>query len=103
MMYDADFQFVGFESVSDGMGGVIETDTLGTSFSCHKAPVKVETILREYGLATTKAFKLITKEKINPDESLKLQEVKTKDNYKIIDTLKYSESVYTIFLVEKVI
>lgn len=103
MIYDADFQFISPNSISDGAGGFIETYLSGSSFSCHIAPIKVETILREYGLATTRAFKLITKEKINPDESLTLQEVSSNDKYKIIDTLDYSQSVYTIFLVEKVL
>lgn len=102
MIYDTDFQIVGVESVSDGAGGFTETTELGDSFSFHKAPVKVETMLREYGLTSNKAFKLITKEKINADELSILQEVSTEDNYKIIDSLNYSQSVYTILLVEKV-
>lgn len=102
MRFEDDFQIIGVESVSDGAGGFIETNVLKGSFGFHKAPVKVETMLREYGLTSNKAFKLITKEKINPDELSILQEVSTEDNYKIIDSLNYSQSVYTILLVEKV-
>lgn len=103
MTNDSVFQFIRFESVSDGMGGFTETSSIDTSFSCHKSPIKVETALKEYGLVTSKAFKLITKENIDPHESLKLQESGSNDKYKVIDVLDYSETVYTIFLVEKVL
>lgn len=102
MINDSVFQFVGSESVSDGMGGFIETPSIGTSFGCHKTPIKVETALREYGLVTSKAFKLITKEKFNSYESLKLQDKLTDENYKVIDVLDYPETIFTIFLIEKV-
>jgi len=99
MMFDSIFQFVDSEKLDDGMGGYTETEIFGTPFSCHKTPVKVETLLKEYGLVSSKAFKLITKESINPNESLKLLDINTNDKYKIIDVLDYQESIYTIFLI----
>ncbi|KAA0957697.1 hypothetical protein FQ085_06505 [Planococcus sp. ANT_H30] len=100
MMFNKDFVFIEDEKVSDGMGGYDLTEIQGTAFKAHSTPVKAETILKEQGFLTTKGLRLITKDVINPNESLKLKNVKTNEKYRVIESLGFASTPYIIFLLE---
>lgn len=98
MRQDDKFTFQVFSEVSDGMGGSIREEINGSSFYCSVIPVKAQTVLKEYGIISTEAFKVITKDTIlNPLESLILKH--GEQRYKIIEHLPLK---FSIFLVEKV-
>lgn len=99
MRFNKDFAFIKEENVHDAFG-YETTEIVGTSFKAHSTPVKSETTLKEHGLITNKALRLITKDRINPDESLTLKNVKTDLKYKVIESLNYEDTPYIIFLLE---
>lgn len=99
MKFDKEFVFIKEEKVFDAFGYEI-AEVEGTVFNAHSTPVKSELILREQGLLTSKGLRVITKDKIDPDESLTLKSVKTAQKYKVIESLNYENSPYIIFLLE---
>lgn len=101
MRFNKDFVFIEEVNVN-GAYGFETTEVIGTKFKAHSTPVKAETALKEQGIVTTKALRVITKDKINPDESLTLKNVKTDQKYKVIESLNYENTPYTIFLLEVV-
>lgn len=101
MRFNKDFVFIEEKEVHDAFGFEV-IDIVGTKFKAHSTPVKAETALKEQGIVTTKALRVITKDKINPDESLTLKNVKTDQKYKVIESLNYDETPYTVFLLEVV-
>ena len=52
-------------SVSDGMGGWIDKgSTAMFDFNAHITPVTTEIMLKNYGIVSTRAFRVITKKRI---------------------------------------
>lgn len=97
MMNDK-FTFIVTEKVSNGMGGYTTKDVEKTSFYAQIVPQNATVMLKEYGLVTTEAYKLIIRDKIiTPLESLILKYNEQK--YKILQHLPLK---YNILLVEKV-
>lgn len=95
MRCDKKFYFIGKQSKSDGMGGSINTIGKGSSFMAHSTPVKAEIVLKEYGIVTTTARRLITKDNIKfPLESLTLTDGKL--TYKVIEALDYKMKILLI-------
>ncbi|WP_203246336.1 hypothetical protein [Sporosarcina beigongshangi] len=96
MRQDSKFTFQVEERVSNGMGGWKVDYKDGQSFMAHTSPVKAEIALKEYGIVSTSARRLITKEKINlPLESFIL---KSSDDtkYKILQHLDYKINILLI-------
>lgn len=100
MKYDEKFTFQEVtQRVSNGMGGYTEIKSDGQSFMAHKIPVKSEIMLKEYGLVTTSAFRLITKDNLpNPLESYIVKSGQTL--YKVLQTIDYK---LNILLVEVIV
>lgn len=99
MKMDNEFYFVVEEELSNGMGGYTTTESNGSKFMAHKSPVRVDIMLKEYGIVSTSASRLITKDEINfPLESLILKDLKL-NKYKILQVLDYK---LNIFLIEEV-
>lgn len=98
MIMNDKFTFIVAEKVSNGMGGYTTKDVEKTSFHAKIIPQNATVMLKEYGLVTTEAYKLISNDKIaTPLESLILKHNEQK--YKILQHLSLK---LNIFLVEKV-
>jgi len=98
MIQDKVFTFISTEKVSNGMGGFTTKEISGDTFTCYISPQNATVMLREHGIVTTEAFKLITDDFIlTPLQSLMVKHEGVK--YKILQHLPLKRNV---FLVEKV-
>ena len=96
MKMNKEFHFVIEEETPDGIGGYTTIESNGSKFKAHKSPIKAEIMLKEYGIVSTSACRLITKDDINlPLESFIISDLNRK--YKILQVLDYK---LNIFLVE---
>lgn len=97
MKFNEKFYFRVEEENQTEMGGWIKEESDGTSFSAHSTAVKADILLRDYGIVSTQARRIITKDKVNIHESLIIRDEKFK--YKILQILDLKMK---IFLVEKI-
>lgn len=98
MITNKGFTFIVTEKVSNGMGGYTTKDVEKTSFHAQIIPQNATVMLKEYGLVTTEAFKLITKDKI----PITLDSLILKHNEQKYKILQHLPLKYNIFLIEKV-
>lgn len=97
MRFDEKFHFRIETETQTEMGGWIKKETDGTAFDAHSTPIKADILLRDYGIVSTQARRIITKDNIDFHESLIIRDKKYR--YKILQVLDYK---MTIFLVEKI-
>lgn len=97
MRYDNKVYFRIESKVQTDMGGWIVKEIDGNSFDAYATPVKVDVLLRDYGITSNSAYKIITREQVDIHESLLLRDDKYR--YKILQVLDLK---LKIFLVEKV-
>lgn len=81
MKYDKKIDIIGESRVSDGMGGWEVTQAVLSTVDAFTTPVKAEVAMREYGIVTTTAMKVFTKESI-PNTNVRLKQGEI--NYRII-------------------
>lgn len=97
MFYNQKAYVLSTESVSDGMGGWIDSDTpivIG-ELMVRRAPVSAELMLKQYGLVSTTAMKLYTEDKIPKGDYFIGYGA---DHYRILQITEYD--VETIALLE---
>ena len=97
MFYSETAQVLTAESVSDGMGGWIDSDipTKVAELSVRRAPVSAEMMLKQYGVVSTTAMKLYTEDTLpKGDNYIHYQG----GDYRILQTTEYD--VETILLLE---
>lgn len=97
MWYSETAQVLTTESVSDGMGGWIDSDipTKVAELSVRRAPVSAELMLKQYGLVTTSAMKLYTEDSI-PKGNIYIHY--QGGDYRVLQVTEYD--VETILLLE---
>lgn len=99
MLQDKKFYFMVETEVENELGGTDLVFGKGESFYAYSSPVRVDVVLREHGIVTKKASRLISDDEINmPIPSLIISD-DNGNEYKIIQHLAYSTH---IFLIEEV-
>lgn len=88
MKFDKKMDILGESRVDDGMGGSTVTDGVIGTIQAFTTPVKAEIMLKEYGIVSTTALKIFTKDAI-PNEFVKLEYNTTK--YKIIQLADFGK------------
>lgn len=103
MKFDKTITLLTEKSVADGMGGWNTEAVEVAQIKAFITPVKAEVMLKEHGLVTSRAFKIITKTPLPTDlydgkKSLDFITVQQGNyNYKILQLLDYK---FNILLVE---
>ena len=106
MKLDKAFKVMRFvDPISDGMGGWIETareESLGTILG-FVTPVVAEKLLKDYGVVSTTAIKIFTKDNLPKTENIYLKYFDYSDNidqnYEILQVANYEK--YTMILAQK--
>lgn len=92
------FHLVKNSKVSDGMGGFINVaDAIVQTFKGFKAPINMELIINNYGVANKYSYQIVTKDKlINSFEFIKHNDKK----YKALSVQEHSG--LTVILLEEI-
>lgn len=106
MKLDKMFRIMRFvDPIPDGMGGWIETESeesIGTIFG-FVTPAIADKLLKDYGVVSTTAIKIFTKDYVPKNDSIYLKYVDYSDNidqnYEILQVADYEK--YTMILAQK--
>lgn len=97
MKFSTEVEVIEVVKTSDGMGGFTKVDTVTGYLQVHMSPVKVELMLKQYGLTTGSAFRFVTKDSV-PDA---IHYFRLEGNkYKMVELLQYDR--FNVILVEVV-
>lgn len=97
MLYRTNVSVIENTNTSDGMGGSTVVQSVASTIQAHISPIRSELLYKQYGLTTTQAFRLVTKDSI-PRTVTHLQIGTIK--YKVLELLEYRR--YSIALLEVV-
>lgn len=99
MRYEDYLKFVRVESVSDGLGGSIETEVEVSNVQCNLIAISVDIALKDHGYNSTKMYKAFCIEKPDIPEDNAILTKGLDERFKLVQVLPLKR---TILLLEKV-